>query len=229
VVEPWSAVVLAAGRAERLGGVAKSLIRIHGEPLLVRLLRSLLDAGAHHVVCVTSHHDAAMRQAVASAWPHPPQALRWVQVAPGLPPGHSLQQGLAALHVHDAHPGDAHDAHDAMPPVMVCLADQPFVDTPAVHALMHAYADRPSACEMVVPWVQGKPGNPVVLTPALAAQWLPVTPEQAAQPVGKAWREQHAEQVHRWATDKVNYLVDIDTPHDVESLRLAGFQVVLPE
>jgi molybdenum cofactor cytidylyltransferase len=223
--QPWSAVVLAAGRGERLGGLAKSLIQINGEPLLVRLLRGLLDAGAGRVVCVTSSYDAAMREAVASAWPLKPDALAWVQVEQGLPPGHSLQQGLAALQMHG---WQSDEADAAKWPVMVCLADQPFMDASTLQALMQAYAQRPPSCEMVVPWVQGKPCNPVVLTPALAAQWFPVTAEKASQPTGKAWREQHPDLVYRWPTDKVNYWVDIDTPHDVESLRLAGFQVTLP-
>ena len=47
------AVVLAAGEGARLGGRAKGLIEIDGEPLLLRTLRVLSEVGVDDVVVVT--------------------------------------------------------------------------------------------------------------------------------------------------------------------------------
>ena len=207
----WSAIVLAAGQGQRLGGVAKPLIELNGEALLLRLVRSLFQVGAVEVVCVAAAHAHALQARLDGALSEHAHALSWVSVAAGLAPSHSLHAGLCALQHSDQ-------------AVMVCLADQPFVQVPELQALCQAYATRPATTEMVVPWVQDKPGNPVFITPALAAQWH----HAPGAAVGKAWREQHPALVYRWQTSKVNYLVDIDTAHDVESLRLAGFSVNLP-
>ena len=217
--EPWGAVVLAAGRGERLGGVAKPLIRLYGDALIVRLLRSLWTAGAQQVICVTARHTAAIQQAVSDALPPSQGPSQWVEVPEGLPPADSLLQGLAAVREL---------AHVHAPAVMVCLADQPFIDASALQNLWHAYAERPSATEMVLPWVNDKPGNPVVITPALCAQWLQTSASDEAPVVGKTWREQHPEQVLRWSTAQLCYAVDIDTPENLTSLRLAGFPLALP-
>ena len=60
-----TAVILAAGRARRLGGqVPKGLLSIGGEPLLVRLCRQLLDRGLE-VVVVTGHRAEEIEAVVA--------------------------------------------------------------------------------------------------------------------------------------------------------------------
>ncbi len=42
----FGVVLLAAGEGARMGGVAKCLIRIDGEPLIHRSLRAMQEAGA---------------------------------------------------------------------------------------------------------------------------------------------------------------------------------------
>jgi molybdenum cofactor cytidylyltransferase len=52
------AVLLAAGEGARLGGCAKGAIEIEGEPLLLRGLRILSEAGVDEVVVVTGHYQS---------------------------------------------------------------------------------------------------------------------------------------------------------------------------
>ena len=210
--ESWSAIVLAAGLGERMGGVAKPLIQLHDDTLLVRCMRELRAAGTSALVCVTSSTYAqAMQSCVASAWPHDDAAVHWVTIDAGLPPAHSLRQGLHAMKPHNG-------------PTLVCLADQPLIEAADLRALLQAYVHRPANTDMVVPWVDNQPGNPVCLSPTLVTQWL----AHPDEPVGQAWRDQHPTRVHRWVSANPHYRVDLDTLEDVASLRAKGFRVALP-
>ena len=208
-VENWSAVVLAAGLGQRMGGLAKPLIRVNGELLLSRLIQSAHQAGAHEVICAVS---AATMQTYLKSERAPSANLRWEPVPTGGTAAHSLRRALTAVHPRSAC-------------VMVCLADQALIDAHAMQALLHAYANRPATCDMVQPWVNDAPGNPVVITAELGRQWL-AFPDA---PVGQAWREQHPHRVHRWHTNDTRYRQDIDTLDDVEALRAAGHRVDLPK
>ncbi|MCW2566643.1 MAG: molybdopterin-guanine dinucleotide biosynthesis protein MobA, partial [Mycobacterium sp.] len=46
----YTAVVLAGGRARRLGGIAKPAVDVGGRPMLARVLAAVADAG--HVIVV---------------------------------------------------------------------------------------------------------------------------------------------------------------------------------
>ena len=63
------AVVLAAGEGARLGGRAKGLIEIDGEPLLLRALRVLSEVGVDEVVVVTGHYRSELSPLLALARP----------------------------------------------------------------------------------------------------------------------------------------------------------------
>ena len=60
------AVVLAAGEGARMGGVAKSLIRLQGVPLINRQLIALSGAGVDEVVVVTGHGADQVEAALAA-------------------------------------------------------------------------------------------------------------------------------------------------------------------
>src|SRR5512132_2131099 len=60
------AVLLAAGEGRRMGGVAKSLIRLQGVPLICRQLVALSGAGVDEVVVVTGHAQSAVEEQMRS-------------------------------------------------------------------------------------------------------------------------------------------------------------------
>lgn len=209
--EPLAALVLAAGNGARMGGVAKPLIRIDGQAIVCRLVQSLQAAGIDRIVVVIGPHTQGVQQALSKGLAVLPSGLSFVAVAPGSDQMHSLQQGLKAL-------------ADLQVGVMVCLADQPLMDADAVSALQAAFASRPAQADMVLPCVQGRPGNPVVLSARLVQEWRAL-PEQQ---IGKAWREAHPQRVYRWPTPLAQYSTDLDTPEDLQALRSAGLSVSLP-
>jgi 1L-myo-inositol 1-phosphate cytidylyltransferase / CDP-L-myo-inositol myo-inositolphosphotransferase len=78
------AVVLAAGRSERLhavtGGGSKALVRLGGLPMVERAVRSLLAAAVQRVVVVVGYHAgpvAAVVSRIAPGRVHPVMAQHW--------------------------------------------------------------------------------------------------------------------------------------------------------
>jgi molybdenum cofactor cytidylyltransferase len=137
----FTAIVPAAGRAERFGG-GKLVADLKGQPLLERTLRSLLDAGANRVVVVTSNPDdlapvASLRDARVDLV---------VNAEPDRGMFSSIQVGLQAL------PGDGQ--------VIVLPGDMPFVraETTTLVADEGARLERP-----VIPVFQGHRGHPISL------------------------------------------------------------------
>ncbi|MFI5309292.1 MAG: NTP transferase domain-containing protein, partial [Polyangiales bacterium] len=116
-----AAIVLAAGRSQRMQPINKLLVEIEGTPLVARVVDRVLAAGADHVVVVTGHQAEQVAAALASsgvAIVHNPD------FAQGL--SSSLRCGLRAL-------GNGFDG------AMVCLADMPRVEREHMQVLMSAF------------------------------------------------------------------------------------------
>ena len=141
-----AAVLLAAGSASRMGHRPKYLIERDGQALICRSALALLDAGVNEVVVVLGHYAQEVAPALTGLSvrtvtnPHPEQGII-----------SSQRLGLESLSAN----GDA---------VVMCLADQPLIETQDITDLLQAFADRPSNTDLVFPQVQGQPGNPVALS-----------------------------------------------------------------
>jgi molybdenum cofactor cytidylyltransferase len=131
------AMVLAAGRASRMGGPHKLLEPWRGAPLVAHVVDAVAAAGLPPPLVVLGHRGAAVRTALASRNVHFVEAADWQD---GM--GRSLAAGIAAV------PAD----WDA---VLVCLADMPRIEPALIAALAAA------AGEVVVPEYQGRRGHPV--------------------------------------------------------------------
>ncbi|MCA1780723.1 MAG: molybdenum cofactor guanylyltransferase [Dermatophilaceae bacterium] len=118
----WNAVVLAGGRATRLGGVAKPLVEVRG--------RTMLDAAL-------AAASEAQRVVVVGEVPVPPGVLRTVEDPPHGGPAAGLAAGLAALDV-DAPwvlvlASDLPGAEEAVPVLLAAAGDGPPVDGVCFH------------------------------------------------------------------------------------------------
>jgi molybdenum cofactor cytidylyltransferase len=186
------AVLLAAGAGSRLGGRPKALLELGGVPLVRRALIALSGAGVDEVAVVTGHH-AALVEAAVREFPvtlvHNPR--------PDDGQAGSVLAGLAALSAR-------------LDAVIVALADQPLVNADDIAALVRAFKQRAGAA-MVVPRVDGAPGNPVILEAALRDEWLAGTAAAAC----RQWRETHPDRVRWLDVDNAHYRVDIDTEDDL--------------
>jgi len=187
------AVLLAAGAGSRLGHQPKSLLELGGVPLIRRQLIALSGAGVDELVVVLGHHADAIEVAVRD---FPVTIVRNPAPDDGQPS--SVRIGLEAL-------------TGKLDAVIIALADQPLINAQDISALIGAFKKRGDA-SMVVPRVDGEPGNPVIFEPAVRDEWLAGDINAAC----RRWRQDHPERVHWFDTDNTRFRVDIDTPEDLQ-------------
>ena len=200
------AVLLAAGEGVRMGGVAKSLIRLQGVPLINRQLIALSGAGVDEVVVVTGHARDAVEAQVQSF----PVTLAY---NPDFTSGQqsSVRVGLGALSGN----------FDA---VFIVLADQPLIGAADLTELIAAFKKRPSG-HVLVPVVNGQRGNPIVLDATARADILASGTNMGCRHL----IERRPELVCVHETLNTRFITDLDTQEDL--LRLAertGWKLELP-
>ena len=195
------AVVLAAGKGARLGGRAKGLIEIDGEPLLLRALRVLSEVGVDEVVVVTGHYRSELSLLLALAPPlfEDKQPIEVVQPVERHAQADSLRLGVAGL-------------SQELDAIMVLPVDMPALTRLDLIALIGAYKHADAGIEFVGPMVGARPGNPVLFSRRIALRI-----EQGAGDFGSgAWRHQRPDWLLEWQTDNPHYVTDIDTPEDLD-------------
>jgi CTP:molybdopterin cytidylyltransferase MocA len=189
-----------------MGGVAKSLIRLQGVPLISRQLVALSGAGADEVVVVTGHARSAVED-----------AMRGFVVTLAHNEAHadgqqsSVRVGLRAL----SGPFDA---------TIILLADQPLIGASDLIELIGAFKKRAGG-HVVVPVVEGKRGNPIVLDEDAVARILASDTNIGCRHL----IERHPELVHAYETSNERFVTDLDTVDDVDRLaRRTGWRLELP-
>ncbi len=190
------AVLLAAGAGSRIGGRPKSLLELGGVPLIRRQLIALSGAGVDEVVVVLGHHAEHIEPVVQD---FPVSVVR--NPAPDDGQVSSLRLGLQAL-------------TGKLDAVLVALADQPLLNAQDLTDVIGAYKKRPAGTQVVVPTVDGLPGNPVMF----AADVRDAVLSGDARLGCKQWQAAHPDQVHRWSTPNRRYRIDIDSEEDIAQL-----------
>jgi CTP:molybdopterin cytidylyltransferase MocA len=200
------AVLLAAGEGVRMGGVAKSLIRLQGVPLINRQLIALSGAGVDEVVVVTGHARDAVEAQVQSF----PVTLAY---NPDYKSGQqsSVRVGLTALSGN----------FDA---VFVVLADQPLIGAGDLTELIAAFKKRPGG-HVLVPMVNGQRGNPIVLDATARADILASGTNLGCRNL----IERQPELVSVHTSTNTRFITDLDTAEDVQHLaQRTGWKLELP-
>jgi molybdenum cofactor cytidylyltransferase len=188
------AVLLAAGAGRRMGGRPKALLELGGVPLVLRQLIALSDAGLDELVIVLGHHA----QQILPVIEHFPVTV----VRNGRPDDgqvSSQRLGLGALNPN-------------LDAVLIALADQPLINEQDITALIGAFKKRPEGTSVVVPRVGGQPGNPLIFSAAVREQILAGEGGLGC----RHWRAANPSAVHHFDSDSRRYILDLDTPEDVE-------------
>lgn len=138
-----TAILLAAGQSKRFGPGNKLLADINGEAMVHRVATALCASKAVRVVVVLGYEADQVRAALSGL------SLETIvnrdfnagQVS-------SVRLGVGAV-------------NDDADGFMMCLADQPHLDSADYDVLIDAFADQPD--RVLVPFLAGKRGNPVIL------------------------------------------------------------------
>jgi len=201
------AVLLAAGEGRRMGGLSKPLIRLQGVPLICRTLVALSGAGVDEVVVVTGHAREAVEEQIRRF-----SVTLAVNDMPAQGIDGSERLGLEAL-------SGRFDA------ILLVPADQPLLSADDITELIGAFKKRPRG-HVVIPTVDGRRGNPVVIDEAAQDQILASGAHQGCGDLIK--REPTA--VHLHETANTRFITDLDTVGDVQALaRRTGWRLDLPE
>jgi len=193
------AVLLAAGEGSRMGHIPKCLIQIHGQSLLQRQLLALKEAGVDEVVLVTGNHHIVVEQELEKIKPLYPIRVIHNEYA------HEGQASSVRFGIENL--GSDFDA------VIMALSDQPLIDSQDIKALIAAFKKR-TAGEIILPMFNGQRGNPIILSDSVIKTILASGKEM----VCRNFMDQHPELVHQWQTQNDHYVVDIDTPKDLETI-----------
>jgi CTP:molybdopterin cytidylyltransferase MocA len=227
------AVLLAAGEGRRMGGVAKSLIRLQGVPLISRQLVALSGAGVDEVVVVTGYARRAVEDEVRSFFVTLAHNAAHADGQQG-----SVRVGLDALmgphpHIRSLPPegeqglpwgGPAGGPSGAFDAVIIVLADQPLIGASDLTELIGAFKKRPAG-HVVVPMVNGQRGNPVILDEHALAQILASDTNLGCRHL----IDRQPELVHVHVTANTRFITDLDTVEDVQNLaQRTGWRLELP-
>lgn len=188
------ALVPACGQSRRMGR-PKLVLPIDGQPLLLRVIRALLEGGVHRVLVLCApESEPGAAQSASIALTSGAEVL----VAPQLTPDMrtTVELGLATL--------------QPTPPDLVVLspADAPGLSSSSVRLLLEASALRPG--RIIIPIVQGRRGHPLLLPWPFARQ-IPELPPNVGV---NALLHHHQTEIDEIPLSDPGLLEDLDTPED---------------
>ena len=190
-----SAIILAAGRGERMGE-SKMFLPLGGKPVLQWVLESALASDLDEVICVTRELNAARRQINVAD-----ERLFWLlNYAADRGQSTSVIAGLWA-------------ANPASDGVMYLCGDQPLVRLELINALIEKFED--TAAWIVAPKFNGEVRNPILFHRKLFPELIQLTGDHSGRPLLEKHKRKTA--LLEWP-EEVSFL-DIDVPKDYERLK----------
>jgi molybdenum cofactor cytidylyltransferase len=197
-----AAIVLAAGLSRRMGGPNKLLAQVDGQPIVQRVVDTVLASRARPVTVVVGHQEDEVRAALAG------RDVRFVTnrgYREGL--GSSLRTGIEALSRSD----------DAVDGTLVALGDMPWIKAAHIDALIHAF-DPDAAASICVPVHDRKRGHPVLWSSRHFGEMRKLAGDVGA----RALLEAHADAVLAVPVDDPAVHLDIDTPEMLADAQAGG-------
>ncbi len=190
-----SAVILAAGRAERMGE-QKLFLPLGGKPVLQWVLECALASELDEIICVTRELGPVRREINLTD-----ERLFWLlNYAADHGQSTSVIAGLWA-------------ANPESDGVMFLVGDQPLITKEMINSLIQKFND--SKALIVAPKFNGEARNPVLFRRELFPELLKLTGDRG----GRALLEKHRKQTAlvEWQ-DELPFL-DIDVPEDYQRLK----------
>ena len=187
-----SAVVLAAGRATRMGG-QKLVLPVAGRPMIQGVVEAAAQSEAAETIVVVGCEVGQVRAVLADC------PVRIVENAGyDLGMSTSLRAGLSAV-------------RPDCEAVLFVLGDQPFVTPAMIDALIARFAEKGS--QIVRPVVDGKPAHPVLMGSGLFPEILALEGDIGAREI----LARHPDEVDLLVWTDGRSALDVDTPQDYEA------------
>jgi len=185
-----AAIVLTAGKSERMGGRPKALLEFKGRTFLEHILDAIEKSGTPSTVVVVGHH----RKAITSALNLPSTVFN-----PNYEQGMStsVQAGIRALPVGVTGAG-------------IFLVDQPLIDAGTIKLLSAEL--RPG--HIVLPFHERRRGHPAFFASDIFGEILNLGPEQGLNTVVR----RDSSRITEVVVENPGVLRDIDTPEEFENL-----------
>lgn len=199
-----AAVVLAAGRSTRF--VRNKMIEpIDGEAMVARVVRIAAASGTDPVIVVTGHEATRVAEALQG---HHVKVVHNRAYDEGL--STSLQVGIRAA------PPESDGA-------LILLGDMPGIQAGDISMLLarFAVAGREAIC---VPVKDGRRGNPVLWGAAYFPEMMAIRGDIGA----KELVARHADKVCEVPAESNGIFADVDTPNDLEAMKMERGQSGLP-
>ena len=191
-----SAILLAAGKSERMGGPNKLLLTIHDEPMIAVTYQNLCSSHVYEIIVVTGRDADEVNSTLSLR--DKDQLVHNENYQLGMTT--SIQKGVEQA------TGDAY---------MICLGDMPWLSATHYNSLMDQFHQslEHSAGQMLLPKVNGKRGNPVIFSNEYREEILSHKEPEGCRGILKA----HPEKVSIWNTPEVAFVRDVDTPEDYKN------------
>jgi CTP:molybdopterin cytidylyltransferase MocA len=189
-----AAIVLTAGKSERMMGRPKALLQFKGRTFLEHVLGAIETAGIAHTEIVVGHH----RNEILSAL-----NLPTVVFNPNYEQGMStsVQAGIQALPPGISGAG-------------IFLVDHPLIDAATIRVL----SARLESGRIVLPFHEGRRGHPVFFSAELFDEIAALKPDQGLNMVVR----RDPTRVIEVPVANAGVLRDIDTPQEFEKLLHEG-------
>ena len=190
-----SAVVLAAGQAQRLGQ-PKLFLPLRGKPVLQWVLESALASDLDEIVCVTRELRSAQRQLDLND-----ERLLWLT-------NYAADRGQSTLVI-----AGLWATSPKSDGVMFLVGDQPLIPKELINALIKKFTSSPAW--IVAPSFKNEPRNPVLFRRDLFSELLQLTGDRG----GRAVIDKHKKKTAlvEWK-DEIPFL-DLDVHEDYERLK----------
>ena len=185
-----SAIVLAAGKSERMGR-PKALLPIHGRTFLENILDVISRTSIEDTIVVLGHHREEIERSLPllSAVFNPDYEQGMIT---------SFQAGIRKL---------SRDTSGAF----LFLVDHPLVEPAAIAAMIANLA----ANRIVLPTFEGQRGHPVLFSSEILEEILALPPSEGANIVVR----KSPDRIIEVSVNVPGILVDVDTPEQFEKLR----------
>jgi len=191
-----SALLLAAGMGERMGGV-KQLLSLGGQRMIEAALENLQGSRVDEIIVVLGFAAEEIRPVVEGK-----ERVKVVinpQFAEGM--STSIHEGLQAM-------------NPRAQGILIALADQPFIPPEVIIKLIEGFAA--GAKGIVLPVYQGKRGHPVILD---RKKYEPELLDLHGDVGGREIVQKHPEDVLEVAVASKGVLMDIDAPEDYQGIQ----------